>query len=49
MSSACEGSKVLLEAEQACPKCGDPLHYKGLNSWGEPNYGCASCGVNVKL
>jgi hypothetical protein len=45
----CEGSKTVMPLGVLCEDCEVPMAYVGLNSWGEPNYKCPECGVNVKL
>lgn len=35
--------------ETMCPKCHNPMAYHGMNSWGEPSYVCAICGISAKL
>lgn len=37
------------EEEGVVCKCGQKMVYKGMNSWGEPSYGCQACGATVKL
>ncbi len=49
MNSQCEGSKENKQEGVICRQCGEPMHYRGLNSWGEPNYSCLECGATVKL
>jgi hypothetical protein len=45
----CEGSKTAMQPALQCDQCEEPMQYMGLNSWGEPNYKCPSCGVISKL
>lgn len=49
LNSQCEGSKAPQQKEGVLCRCGEPMHYKGLNSWGEPNYACMACGSTAKL
>lgn len=49
MNDRCEGSKVTAQKEGVICKCGQPMHYRGLNLWGEPNYTCSACGAVQKL
>lgn len=47
-NGACEGSKAVMKAGILC-KCGEPLDYRGLDSYGTPSYKCTSCGETLKL
>ncbi len=52
MNSNCDGSKAPIDMgkdDMTCKKCGQKLQYIGLNSYGEPKYACAACGVTTKL
>ncbi len=50
MNSSCEGAKEAQPEDNSVKcRCGEPMHYKGLNSWGEPNYVCMACGSTTKL
>lgn len=48
MNAQCEGADESKRQGIRC-KCGEPMEYGGLNSYGEPNYYCTSCGSKVKL
>jgi hypothetical protein len=50
MKSDCEGNAKLSELEGImCEECLTEMDFKGLNSWGEPNYTCPACHCIVKL
>jgi hypothetical protein len=48
MNPQCEGSKTVMSAGVLCA-CGEPMDYRGLDSYGTPSYKCVSCGVTQKL
>lgn len=51
MNPRCEGAKGLQKDAEgvSCQKCGEQMHYRGMDSWGQPSYACSACGTNVKL
>ncbi len=49
MKSSCEGSKPRDQEEGVLCKCGQPMNYKGMDSWGQPSYACSACGATTKL
>lgn len=52
MNARCEGAAAMQNDDGervVCNQCGDPMSYRGLNSWGEPNYACSACGTTTKL
>jgi hypothetical protein len=48
MNPRCQGAAGAGGRTVQC-QCGEAMQYTGLNSWGEPNYVCHSCGETTKL
>jgi hypothetical protein len=46
---SCEGSRTVMQPGIPCTQCGEKMEYRGLNSWGEPNYKCGDCGYVTTL
>lgn len=42
-------SEAANEKEVMCKACDEPMIFKGLNTYGEPDYQCPTCGHHVKL
>ncbi len=49
INTQCAGPQEAQSDSISCPKCGDDMVYVGMNSYGEPNYSCQSCGSRIKL
>ena len=51
MTASCENASGLKSAEEGipCKKCGETMTYRGLDTYGQPHYGCQACGSKQKL
>jgi hypothetical protein len=47
--TSCIGFKTPMSPGVVCQDCGAPMDYRGLNSWGAPDYKCTACGLVVTL
>jgi hypothetical protein len=50
MNPQCENAKgIAANKDTVQCHCGENMVYRGLNSWGEPEYVCTACGAMSKL